>query len=75
MRGDATYSRLNNLIFTIINAMTMKRICMIGGTGFVGRHIAHQLVERGYDVRILTRDRERAKHLLVLPSEIGRAHV
>ncbi len=48
--------------------MTYKRICLIGGTGFVGRHIAHQLVERGCDVRVLTRDRERAKHLLVLPS-------
>jgi uncharacterized protein YbjT (DUF2867 family) len=48
--------------------MTIKRICMIGGTGFVGRHIARQLVERGYDVRVLTRNRERAKHLLVLPS-------
>ncbi len=48
--------------------MTIKRICIIGGSGFVGRHIAHQLVERGYDVRLLTRDRERAKHLLVLPS-------
>ena len=48
--------------------MTIKRICIIGGSGFVGRHLAHQLVERGYDVRLLTRDRERAKHLLVLPS-------
>lgn len=49
---------------------------MIGGAGFVGRHIAHQLVERGYDVRILTRDRERAKHLLVLPSaEVIQANV
>ena len=46
----------------------INRICIIGGTGFVGSHIAHQLVERGYDVRVLTRDRERAKHLLVLPS-------
>lgn len=56
--------------------MTTKRICMIGGTGFVGRHIAHQLVERGYDVRVLTRDRERAKHLLVLPSaEVVQANV
>ncbi len=56
--------------------MTTKRICMIGGAGFVGRHIAHQLVERGYDVRILTRDRERAKHLLVLPSaEVIQANV
>ena len=48
--------------------MTIKRICMLGGTGFVGRHITRQLVERGCDVRLLTRDRERAKHLLVLPS-------
>ena len=48
--------------------MTIKRICIIGGSGFVGRHLAHQLVERGYDIRLLTRDRERAKHLLVLPS-------
>ncbi len=48
--------------------MTIKRICLIGGTGFVGRHIVHQLVERGYDVRVLTRNRERAKHLLVLPT-------
>ena len=48
--------------------MTPKRICIIGGAGFVGRHIAHQLVQHGYDVRVLTRDRERAKHLLVLPS-------
>ena len=48
--------------------MTTNRVCMVGGTGFVGTHIAHQLVERGYDVRVLTRDRERAKHLLVLPS-------
>jgi uncharacterized protein YbjT (DUF2867 family) len=56
--------------------MIIKRVCIIGGTGFVGRHIAHQLVERGYDVRVLTRDRERAKHLLVLPSaEVVQANV
>ncbi|MEO5862616.1 MAG: complex I NDUFA9 subunit family protein [Burkholderiales bacterium] len=48
--------------------MMLKRICIIGGSGFVGRHIAGLLVERGYDIRVLTRDRERAKHLLVLPS-------
>ena len=53
-----------------------KRICLIGGTGFVGSHIAHQLVEQGHDVRVLTRDRERAKHLLVLPSlEVVTANV
>ena len=53
-----------------------QRICLVGGTGFVGSHIAHQLVEQGHDVRVLTRDRERAKHLLVLPSlEVVTANV
>ena len=56
--------------------MTIQRICIIGGSGFVGSHIVQQLVERGYAVRVLTRDRERAKHLLVLPSaEVVTANV
>ncbi len=56
--------------------MTIKRVCIIGGSGFVGSHIAHQLAEKGYAVRVLTRDRERAKHLLVLPSlEVINANV
>lgn len=40
---------------------------MLGGTGFVGRHLAGALVQRGYRVRIPTRNRERNRRLLVLP--------
>lgn len=48
--------------------MIIHSICVLGGTGFVGRHICQQLVERGYRVTVPTRDRERAKSLLVLPT-------
>ncbi len=42
-------------------------VCILGGTGFVGRQLAAELVQRGYSVRIPTRDRQRARDLLVLP--------
>jgi len=48
--------------------MRYTRICLLGGTGFVGRHLATALVERGCVVRVLTRRRERHRELLVLPS-------
>jgi NADH dehydrogenase len=44
-----------------------QTICILGGTGFVGRSIARQLVRRGYSVRIPTRSRQRNRGLLVLP--------
>lgn len=40
---------------------------MIGGTGFVGRHVAQALARDGHHLRILTRRRERHRGLLVLP--------
>jgi NADH dehydrogenase len=67
--------------------MKTRRICLIGGTGFVGRHLAAQLSKAGYAVRVLTRRRERHRELLVLPrvelieaniydpSELGRQFV
>jgi NADH dehydrogenase len=48
--------------------MEVTTICLFGGSGFVGRHICHQLAAQGYRVRVLTRDRERAKQLLLLPT-------
>jgi len=42
-------------------------VCVLGGTGFVGRAIAAKLVRAGYTVRIPTRNRQRARDLLVLP--------
>ncbi|MFZ5474534.1 MAG: complex I NDUFA9 subunit family protein, partial [Pseudomonadota bacterium] len=48
--------------------MTAQKICILGGSGFVGSHLAARLVEQGRQVTIATRRREQAKHLLPLPS-------
>ncbi len=49
--------------------MKLQTVCILGGSGFVGRHLAEVLVRRGLDVRIPTRRRERAKeHLILLPT-------
>ena len=48
--------------------MNGKHICILGGSGFVGHHLASLLVERGFHLRIPTRRREDAKDLLVLPT-------
>jgi len=47
----------------------MRKIAIIGGTGFVGQHIASVLAKKGYwQIKILTRRREDKRHLLVLPT-------
>ncbi len=48
--------------------MNLQRVCILGGTGFVGRHLVYRLAERGYRVRVPTRRRERHRDLLVLPA-------
>lgn len=48
--------------------MNVQRVCILGGTGFVGRHLIYRLAKRGYRVRVLTRRRERHRDLLVLPT-------
>lgn len=48
--------------------MTQYRICLIGGSGFVGQRLAARLVRAGHHVRVLTRRRERHRELLVLPT-------
>jgi len=47
--------------------MQLKDICVIGGSGFVGSAIVAKLDAAGYQVKVLTRRREAAKHLLLLP--------
>lgn len=48
--------------------MEIKKVCVLGGSGFVGKHLVSQLCERGYDVLVPYRNINRAKHLTVLPA-------
>lgn len=48
--------------------MSEMTVCVLGGTGFVGRHLIPRLTAAGYNVKLLTRNRERHRELLVLPT-------
>ena len=48
--------------------MKNNTVCLLGGTGFVGYHLANRLTHHGYTVNILTRRRERHRELLVNPA-------
>jgi NADH dehydrogenase len=48
--------------------MKPLRIAVLGGTGFVGHSLCARLVEAGHEVRVLSRQRERHRDLLVLPT-------
>lgn len=44
-----------------------NKVCVLGGSGFVGKAIVARLIKQGCSVRVLTRRRERYRSLLVLP--------
>ncbi len=44
------------------------KICVLGGTGFIGRALIMRLVSAGHSVYVVTRRRERHRDLLVLPT-------
>jgi uncharacterized protein YbjT (DUF2867 family) len=50
--------------------MRHQAIAIIGGSGFIGSHLANLLVELGKDVRIATRRRYNARHLTLLPIDV-----
>lgn len=48
--------------------MHLKKITVLGGSGFVGSAVVAKLDAAGYEVTVLTRRRETAKHLTLLPN-------
>lgn len=48
--------------------MRINQVCVLGGSGFVGSAIVHKLSAAGYAVKVLSRRREGAKHLILLPN-------
>jgi NADH dehydrogenase len=48
--------------------MGKHRICLVGGAGFVGRHLVYRLARDGHRLRVLTRRRDRQRDLLVVPT-------
>ncbi|HXQ31512.1 MAG TPA: complex I NDUFA9 subunit family protein [Steroidobacteraceae bacterium] len=47
--------------------MRSLSISVLGGTGFVGSRLVSRLIRDGHRVRVLTRNRDRHRELLVLP--------
>ena len=48
--------------------MRASAVAIVGGSGFVGRHLASRLQREGCAVRIVSRNRERRREVAVLPS-------
>ena len=45
----------------------MKKILILGGTGFVGTHVCEKLIKQQCSVTVATRRRDSARHLQLLP--------
>lgn len=45
----------------------LKTICILGGSGFIGSWLTNALQDLGYQIRVPTRDREKARTLWMVP--------
>jgi NADH dehydrogenase len=52
-----------------------KRICIIGGSGFVGRAIVHEAIRHGHQVTVACRHPERARDLQVEGVRLAKADI
>src|SRR5438093_608652 len=48
--------------------MKVENVLVLGGAGFIGRHLAAELARRVIKVTVPSRRRERAKQLIPLPT-------
>ncbi len=48
--------------------MLIRQIAVLGGTGFVGQSLCNRLSKEGYKLKVLTRNREYNKNLILIPN-------
>ena len=53
--------------------MNLNRVCLLGGSGFVGRQVVYRLAAKGIRTRVLTRQPHRLQHLAQTGCEMVRS--